>query len=387
MAVITRAVRSRGRGRPSRPGRRASGALSGAVGPDASGVPVTRRRSRGSGPSRAGGRHAGATAGPGRPGSSGCAGPQPEERLLGEVLGRAPVVGPGEGEAEDVRPGPVERALVGEIGRVGDGHVGRHSLKHAGSGAGTRRSRSGQPNPSCWKRHRSSPAEQAPEVVDLAGVVGVVGDHRRDDPAGRASLAPVRQAWHVQLRVVREGGDVADERAVRRLEPGDDLGAGDSAVAPGLDLRRREPQRAAPERVVVVHHLARTDVDRRCRGSSARRLGQRVPSVRRGTVAMFVSSAWLSLLCLDPGTAERIVEQVEQRLDPASGSASAIVGPIQTRVWYSPVRVSTRIVSPASTKIGTWSRPGRSRSSPACGRRSGCRRRSRARCRRRRGRP
>ena len=26
---------------------------------------------------------------------------------------------------------------------------------------------------------------------------------------------------------------------------------------------------------------------------------------------------------------------------------------VQTRVWYSPVRVSTRIVSPCSTKIGT----------------------------------
>jgi len=26
---------------------------------------------------------------------------------------------------------------------------------------------------------------------------------------------------------------------------------------------------------------------------------------------------------------------------------------VQTRVWYSPVRVSTRIVSPGSTKIGT----------------------------------
>src|SRR5512143_1502170 len=37
-----------------------------------------------------------------------------------------------------------------------------------------------------------------------------------------------------------------------------------------------------------------------------------------------------------------------------SGGSSRGMVRAQTRVWYSPVRVSIRIVSPGSTKIGTW---------------------------------
>ena len=98
--------------------------------------------------------------------------------------------------------------------------------------------------------------EQASEMVDFAGVVGIVGDHRCDDPAGRALLAPVRQAWPVELAIVRECRNMVDEPAVGPGEPSDDL-VRRAAVGERLDLRCAELEGPSSEGVVVVHDLAR----------------------------------------------------------------------------------------------------------------------------------
>lgn len=54
--------------------------------------------------------------------------PQAQVGLLGEVLGGRPVVRPGEGEPEHVGPMLVVGALVRDLGRFGDRHLGSHTL-------------------------------------------------------------------------------------------------------------------------------------------------------------------------------------------------------------------------------------------------------------------
>ena len=44
-------------------------------------------------------------------------------------------------------------------------------------------------------------------MVDLAGVIEVMLDHHRDDPARLLALTPVRQPWAQQLSVIVEGGN------------------------------------------------------------------------------------------------------------------------------------------------------------------------------------
>jgi hypothetical protein len=48
-------------------------------------------------------------------------------------------------------------------------------------------------------------------VIDLAGVESVVVDEAGDDPAGLAGAAPVDGAAVLELGVVGEGVDVAEE--------------------------------------------------------------------------------------------------------------------------------------------------------------------------------
>ena len=117
----------------------------------------------------------------------------------------------------------VECVLVGEVRRVGDGHVGRHILKHAGPGPERTVVRSAEAEllepppvvaaPSRLRRWLISPAWYASWVIIAA-----------DDPAGRPPLAPVRQPRGVELGVVGQGHHVPDEARVGRLEPGQDLG-------------------------------------------------------------------------------------------------------------------------------------------------------------------
>ena len=105
-------------------------------------------------------------------------------------------------------------------------------------------------------------AEHAAEVVDFAGVVGVVRDHGREDPSGRAQLAPVGHPWSVEFGITVEGAEMRRQATVGFREPGDDFGRLGRILAPRLDLRRRETQCARPEGVVVVHDLAGADLDR-----------------------------------------------------------------------------------------------------------------------------
>src|SRR5467141_3930974 len=136
------------------------------------------------------------------------------------------------------------------------------------------------------------------------------------------------------MRAVEPGHDV-----ILRCRPGG---------APRLDGRRPEPEGPRAKRVVVVHHLARPDMDCDCldRPSGAGR--QRPPRVV-GDSGEIRHQRLALVRGLEAATVERVVEHVEELVD--GGSAH---GHPQTRVWYSPVRVSTRIVSPSLTKIGTW---------------------------------
>src|SRR5438874_1888098 len=61
------------------------------------------------------------------------------------------------------------------------------------------------------------------DVVDLAGVVEVVLDHRVDQPAGSGVHAPWRGARAHELGIVGEGVDAGAEAAVAFAHPFDDL--------------------------------------------------------------------------------------------------------------------------------------------------------------------
>ncbi|MFL5749153.1 MAG: hypothetical protein ACJ767_00910 [Chloroflexota bacterium] len=91
-------------------------------------------------------------------------------------------------------------------------------------------------------------------MVDLGGVVGIVGDHRRNDPAGRSELAPVRHPRCFQLGVIGTRGDMADKWSVSGLRPHDDLLR--RALRPKrLDQRRALPVGAARSIAEIANHV------------------------------------------------------------------------------------------------------------------------------------
>ena len=81
-------------------------------------------------------------------------------------------------------------------------------------------------------------------MVDLPGVVRVVGDHRGDDPARWSALTPICQALDVELGVVAEGGDVLRKPGMDAIEPGADL-LRTPGISERLDLRC-SPQSSDP---------------------------------------------------------------------------------------------------------------------------------------------
>src|SRR5918992_2715746 len=83
-------------------------------------------------------------------------------------------------------------------------------------------------------------AEQAAQVVDLAGVVEVVADDGRDDPAGRPLLAPIRHAIAVEI-AIGQVLDVLPEGPMRLAEPVDRLRHRCRVGLPGALHFRRAP--------------------------------------------------------------------------------------------------------------------------------------------------
>src|SRR5215216_6746082 len=149
--------------------------------------------------------------------------------------------------------------------------------------------------------------EHAPEMVDLAGVIGVVGHHRRDQPTGRLLLAPIGEARAVELVVVVKLADVVDERLMNPLEPRQHVAHLRFALTPRLDFARAEGQPALTEGVIGIHDLAGADVNRDRLDRPRHPIGQLVPGgvrhrseVRQERLALVVR--------FDPDAAERLIE-------------------------------------------------------------------------------
>lgn len=49
--------------------------------------------------------------------------------------------------------------------------------------------------------------KQSTQVIDLASVIEIMGDHNADDIAGRESLSPIREPLPVQLAVILQRAD------------------------------------------------------------------------------------------------------------------------------------------------------------------------------------
>ena len=64
--------------------------------------------------------------------------PEAYERLLGEILGLGPVIGPGQREPEHVGPVRLEGAFVGELGGFRHRRSGGHTYIHDADGQNAR---------------------------------------------------------------------------------------------------------------------------------------------------------------------------------------------------------------------------------------------------------
>ena len=65
-----------------------------------------------------------------------------------------------------------------------------------------------------------SALDQCSQVIDLAGMIEIMGDHDPDNVAGRQAFAPIGKALTVQfgLRVVDATGDIpSQQKTVRRM--------------------------------------------------------------------------------------------------------------------------------------------------------------------------
>ena len=191
-------------------------------------------------------------------------------------------------------------------------------------------------------------------MVDLAGVVRVVGDHGRDDPARRCGFAPVRRPRRSSSRH-HEAAPLA--RRAARAQPRARTGSPASLTPSRATTARPRASpigASRPECVVVVHDLARSRRGWRCRRSTCMApAGSAVHGcvVRDGCEVRQERLALVGVL--DPTPPERLVHEGPSRRRCHRARPWSEAGSL-SRVWYSPVRVSMRIVSPTSTKIGTW---------------------------------
>ena len=99
---------------------------------------------------------------------------------------------------------------------------------------------------------------QGTEVVDLAGVVEVMLDHHRDDPARLLQFTPVRHPQAKQLGVIQRS-DTLPEPRMSLSQPPKSLRTGrerfkaiDEGIVPG--------ELCVAEGVIVVHELTAADV-------------------------------------------------------------------------------------------------------------------------------
>ena len=221
-------------------------------------------------------------------------------------------------------------------------------------------------------------------MVDLAGVVGVVGDHRRDDPARRPQLAPVRRAGHRELIVVGESGDVRGQalvhgRRARRSRRGAERCRRATAGPSGRPSAGARGRRRTRRTSACTTPTWRTidSIDRAAPGGRARQLTS-------STVARFVSSAWLSFDASSPrprNACRTVTRQtgrpgVPASVRPGSGtrrsgcrpgscrprrrrSARSRPGPVsvvaglRAPVWVSPAKPGSVSVTTRSTVTGS----------------------------------
>ena len=240
-------------------------------------------------------------------------------------------------------------------------------------------------------------------MIDLAGVVGVVGDHRRRGSSGSCRSSPqLVSRVRVELRVVGEGRDMArTSRCVRRLEPGRSRRpCGAASSGHGSTSGVAPLERPVREGIVGVHDLARrrraSAIERDRTGGAGR---QRRPG-RSGTVARCGRSAWLRRLLeapelsLEVSMADPHGRLSSIMLEDAVRSVAhrAILEPRSCRRASEPglvlpgPRVDADGVAALDEDRHLDDEPGLGRR-PACAHPSACRRRSRAPCRRPRGRP
>src|SRR5215472_2821593 len=95
---------------------------------------------------------------------------------------------------------------------------------------------------------------QRAQMVDLAGMVEIMLDHRHNNPARLLGLTPVRHAWARQLGVV-QGGDGSTQALVPRTQPGN-RGRNIRQRSSSLNERIAPRKCRAREGVVMIHELA-----------------------------------------------------------------------------------------------------------------------------------
>ena len=204
--------------------------------------------------------------------------PQAQVRVLGEVLGGRPVVRPGEGEAEDVGPVLLEGALVGDLGRFGDRHVGRHTYIHDAEGRNARTSRPAA-------KHRTGPRRRPVGVSPRLGPVTV---RRADSSASTTSARVAASEPDVSIMRVAAGatrssappGPRSAGRRRRRGAAADEPLALDRRIAgrPARPRRRVSARPAFDEPDRLDHDRLRARgrraVDRRAGSAAGRRDGR-----------------------------------------------------------------------------------------------------------------
>lgn len=120
--------------------------------------------------------------------------------------------------------------------------------------------------------------KQGAQVVDLARMIQIMGDHDADDDARRETFAPIGQTLAVQFRVVGQRADGGKPAAVSLRQPGEKLLVRARTRASLWNERRLvAAHRGGTEGVVFIHPLAPANMFKNIGDRAATALRRRGP--------------------------------------------------------------------------------------------------------------